>query len=346
MRYRLLGRSGLRVSELCLGTMTFGNKAGWGADKEESRQIFDAFVQAGGNFVDTANVYASGTSEEYVGEFLAGKRERTVLATKYTMSSPVGDPNSGGNQRKNMVQALEASLRRLGTDYIDLYWVHAWDFITPVEEIMRALDDLVRVGKVLYTGVSNAPAWTVARANTLAELRGWTPFVALQIEYSLAERSADRELVPMARALDIAITSWSPLAAGVLTGKYNPDAAATQQAGGTETRRLDPSQTRRLNERNFAIAAVVRDVAGACGRPPVEVALAWVRQQGAIPILGVRTAGQLAEALASVDLVLEEEHLRRLDEASRLEPGYPHDFLGREDIRRSVFGGFHDQIDL
>ena len=219
MRYRLLGKSGLRVSELCLGTMTFGEDLGWGSPKEESRKVYDAFREAGGNFIDTANIYTNGTSESFLGEFMQGHRERLVLATKYTLSPPVNDPNAAGNHRKNMMQAVEASLKRLQTDYIDLYWLHIWDQLTPVEEVMRAFDDLVRQGKILYAGVSDMPAWVVAKANTLAELRGWTPFIGLQIEYSLIERTPERELLPMASSLGLGITAWSPLAGGVLDGQ-------------------------------------------------------------------------------------------------------------------------------
>jgi aryl-alcohol dehydrogenase-like predicted oxidoreductase len=181
MNYRLLGKSGLRVSEFCLGTMTFGDDWGWGSSKDDARKIYDAFREVGGNFIDTANIYTKGTSESFLGEFLKGHRESVVLATKYTNAAPGTDPNAAGNHRKNMVQAVEASLKRLQTDYVDLYWVHIWDQITPVEEVMRALDDLVRQGKVLYVGISDAPAWWIAQANTLATLRGWSPFVGLQI---------------------------------------------------------------------------------------------------------------------------------------------------------------------
>ena len=229
MRYKLLGRSGLRVSELCLGTMTFGEDWGWGSSKDVSRKIFDAFAGAGGNFLDTADGYTNGTSEKMVGEFVASERGRWVVATKYSFNQRPGDPNAGGNHRKNMVQALEGSLRRLKTDYVDLYWVHAWDGLTPVDELMRALDDVVRAGKVLYVGVSDTPAWVVSRANTLADCRGWSPFVALQIEYSLVERTPERDLLPMARALDLAVTPWSPLGGGVLSGKYTGKAATPEQ---------------------------------------------------------------------------------------------------------------------
>src|SRR5580658_7574261 len=221
MRYRLLGNSGLRVSELCLGTMTFGDDWGWGAGTEAARTIYDTFREAGGNFIDTANLYTNGTSEKLLGEFLQGHRQSVVLATKYGNAVPGSDPNAAGNHRKNMVQAVEASLKRLQTDYIDLYWVHAWDQITPVEEVMRGLDDLIRQGKVLYVGISDAPAWWIAQANTLAHLRGWSPFAGLQIEYSLIERTVERELIPMAQALGLGVTAWSPLANGLLTGKYH-----------------------------------------------------------------------------------------------------------------------------
>src|ERR1700723_455622 len=229
MRYKLLGNSGLRVSELCLGTMTFGEDWGWGASPEESRKVYDTFLEAGGNFIDTANVYTNGTSEKLLGEFMAGHRERIVLATKYTNAAPGTDPNAAGNHRKSMVQALEASLKRLKTDYIDLYWLHIWDPITPIEEVMRAFDDLVRQGKILYAGVSDMPAWVVAKANTLADFRGWTPFVGLQIEYSLIERTPERELLPMAADLGLGVTAWSPLAGGGVDGEKN------EERGGGDT---------------------------------------------------------------------------------------------------------------
>src|ERR1044071_3128776 len=221
MRYRLLGNSGLRVSEAALGTMTFGEEWGWGSAKDEARKVYDAFREAGGNFIDTANLYTNGASESFLGEFMQGHRESMVLATKYSNAAPGTDPNAAGNQRKNMVQAVESSLKRLHTDYIDLYWVHIWDQLTPVEEVMRGLDDLVRAGKALYVGISDAPAWGIAQANTLAHLRGWSRFAGLQIEYSLIQRTVERELVPMAKALDLGVTAWSPLSSGILTGKYH-----------------------------------------------------------------------------------------------------------------------------
>src|ERR1041385_2309725 len=221
MRYRLLGHSGVRVSEACLGTMTFGEDWGWGSSKEEAQKVYDAFREAGGNFIDTANMYTNGTSESLLGEFMKEHRQSLVMATKYTNAAPGTDPNAAGNQRKNMMQSVDASLKRLQTDYIDLYWVHIWDQLTPVEEVMRGLDDLVSAGKVLYVGISDAPAWWIAQANTLASLRGWSPFIAMQIEYSLIERTVEQELIPVAKALNVGVTAWSPLAGGVLTGKYS-----------------------------------------------------------------------------------------------------------------------------
>ena len=252
MRYKLLGRSGLRVSELCLGAMTFGTEWGWGADKAESRRVFDMYLDQGGNFIDTANRYTEGTSEKFVGEFIADKREQIVLATKYTLAMREGDPNSAGNHRKNMVQSLEASLKRLNTDYVDLYWLHAWDFTTGFDEVMRALDDLVRAGKVLYIGISDTPAWIASQANMLADLRGWTPFTALQIEYSLIQRTVERDLLPMARALDLAVTPWGILGGGMLTGKYAKK--------DDEPKRIQDDSPK-LSERNFVIAAEVGKIA-------------------------------------------------------------------------------------
>ena len=239
MRYQLLGRSGLRVSEICLGALTFGEDWGWGASKDEARKLYDTFRDAGGNFVDTANVYTGGTSEKFLGEFMSGHRDEIVLV-KYTGAAPGKDPNAAGNHRKSMMQAVEASLKRLQTDRIDLYWMHIWDQITPVEEVMRGLDDLVRQGKVHYVGVSDVAAWWVAQANTLAELRGWRAFTGLQIEYSLLERTPERELIPMAAALGLTVTAWSPLANGLLSGKYRVTDTGVQSEEGKS--RLDNSE--------------------------------------------------------------------------------------------------------
>lgn len=343
MRYKLLGRTGLRVSELCLGTMTFGEEWGFGATREESRRIFDAFADAGGNFIDTANMYTNGTSERFTGEFLGQDRDRFVLATKYTLSMRADDPNASGNHRKNLVQSLEASLSRLGTDYIDLYWLHAWDFMTPVEEVMRALDDVVRAGKVRYVGVSDTPAWIVSRANTLAELRGWTPFIGLQIEYSLIQRTVERDLIPMANALDIAVTAWGAIGGGVLSGKYSGKPGKVKA---TDSRRKD-SNLWRISEKNLAIAREVETVAREIGRTPSQVALNWVRQQKGvmIPILGVRTLEQTLDNLGCLDFELKEEHQERLSRISAIEMGFPYDFLAMDMAKKAVYGETFPLID-
>ena len=343
MRYKLFGRSGLRVSELCLGTMTFGEEWGWGASKEESRKVFDAFAEAGGNFLDTANRYTEGTSEKYVGEFVGSERDSFVIATKYTLFTRHGDPNAAGNHRKNMTQAVEASLRRLGTDYIDLYWVHVYDYMTPVEEMMRALDDLVRAGKVLYVGISDTPAWIVSRANTIAELKGWTPFTGLQIEYSLVERTPERELLPMAKSLDIAVTPWAVLGSGMLSGKYSKRDKETLESSDT---RLS-EESLKLNERNFRIADVVEKVARDIGRTPSQVAIRWTMQQPGviIPILGARSESQMKDNLGALDFELSDDQLRQLDEVSKIELGFPHEFVTRENIVDIMYGGTYSKID-
>jgi aryl-alcohol dehydrogenase-like predicted oxidoreductase len=343
MRYRLLGRSGLRVSEMCLGTMTFGEDWGWGSSQDESRQILDAFFEAGGNFIDTANIYTNGTSEALLGEFLKGGRDRAVLATKYTNAMPGADPNAAGNQRKSMMRAVEASLKRLRTDYIDLYWLHIWDRITPLEEVMRAFDDLVRQGKILHAGVSDMAAWAVARANTLAEMRGWTPFVGLQIEYSLVERTVERELLPMAEALGLGVTAWSPLGGGILTGKYG---AGQAQGSRYDTEMMKPYM--RADDRTDTVVEAVRAVAREVGRSPAQVALAWLRQRPVpvIPIVGARRLEQFRDNLASLDLRLDEAQVGRLDAASRVEPGFPHDFYDMDMVKGLVYGGLRDRIDV
>lgn len=334
MRYRILGRSGLRVSELALGTMTFGADWGWGADPDESRRQYEVYRAAGGNFVDTACNYTNGSSEKIVGELVRPERERIVLATKYTLAWRPGDPNAAGNHRKNLVQSVEASLRRLGTDYLDLLWVHAWDSTTPPAEVMRALDDLVRSGKLLHVGVSDTPAWIVSHANTLAELRGWAPFVALQIEYSLIQRTVERDLLPMARAFGLPVLAWGVMGGGVLTGKYT--------RGGEPDRKRDPG--RRLSERNLAIARAVDEVADALGVGSTEVAVAWARQQpGVVPLLGARTASQLEQSLRAASVTLPATALEKLDAASAVELGFPHEFLKLEPLRKIVWS---DQVGL
>jgi aryl-alcohol dehydrogenase-like predicted oxidoreductase len=343
MRYRLLGKSGLRVSELCLGTMTFGEDWGWGSTKDESRQVYDAFLEAGGNFIDTANVYTNGTSEKLLGEFMAGHRDGIVLATKYTNAAPGNDANAAGNHRKSMMRAVEASLKRLKTEYIDLYWLHIWDQITPIEEVMRAFDDLVRQGKILYAGVSDMPAWLVAKANTLAELRGWSPFVGLQIEYSLIERTPERDLLPMAADLGIGVTAWSPLAGGVLTGKQ------FEPGGAKDSRQTNQSMQQFLKSdaRKEAIVREVVALARESGHSPAQVALAWLRQrsQSVIPIIGARKLAQVKDNLACIDVKLAPTQIDRLDAVSKIELGFPLDMFSKDMVRSLTSGGMRDKID-
>jgi aryl-alcohol dehydrogenase-like predicted oxidoreductase len=341
MNYRLFGNSGLRVSEVCLGTMTFGEDWGWGSAKDESHKIYQAYREAGGNFVDTANIYTNGTSETLVGEFIRDHRHSVVLATKYTNALASSDPNAAGNHRKSMVQALEDSLRRLKTDYIDLYWLHNWDQMTPAEEVMRAFDDLVSQGKVLYTGVSDAPAWWIAQANTLAELRGWTRFIGLQIEYSLIERTVERELIPMAKALNLGLVAWSPLAGGLLSGKYH--------SGAGKDGRYSTDMAKafmRTGERTDRVVAALNKVSHELGHSPAQVALAWLRYRDipVIPIVGARSVAQLQDNLASFALQLKPEQVAALDESSAIEMGFPHDFFENEMVKTLRYGGLRDKI--
>ncbi len=343
MRYKLLGNTGLRVSELCLGTMTFGEEWGWGASREESRKIFEAFAEAGGNFIDTANLYTGGTSEKFTGEFLKGRREHFVLATKYTLNMSPDDPNGGGNHRKNLVQSLEASLKRLDTEYIDLLWAHAYDALTPVEETMRALDDAVRAGKVLYVGISDAPAWIVSQANTLASLKGWSPFAALQIQYGLADRTPERDLLPMAESLNLTVTPWGVLGGGVLSGKYK---SPKDRPAGARYAKDEDWAAVNVTERNVRIAEAADAVAKESGRSASQVALAWVRQRPfgeIVPILGARTLAQLKDNLGCLDLSLVPPQLDALDAVSRVDLGFPHDFLVR--ARQYIYGKTFPLID-
>ena len=335
MRYKLLGRSGLRVSELCLGTMTFGNDWGWGAPKDDSQKMFDLFVEAGGNFIDTANNYTNGTSEKFVGEFIKSDRYHFVLATKYTLSERDTDPNFGGNHRKNMRRSVEGSLQRLGTDHIDLLWLHMWDGMTPVEEVMRALDDLVRAGKVLYVGISDTPAWVVSQANMLADLRGWSRFVAYQGEYSLASRAPERDILPMTDALDMTYLAWGILEGGEITGKYNSPTS-------------EPKRSSDTSERLKSIASVVMDVAKEIGCTPSQVAINWVRQKPyhMIPILGARTEKQLKDNLGALGFELTSEQIERLNQSNPIDLGFPHSFLGSDHVHGLIFGKTFDQIIL
>lgn len=337
MKNMILGRSGLRVSELCLGAMTFGEESGSGANEAVSREIYDRYRELGGNFVDTANIYNNGTSEKLVGRFIRAEREQIVLATKYSMSTAHADPNAGGNARKNLVQALDASLRRLDTDYIDLYWVHGWDQLTRIDEVMRALDDQVRAGKILHIGVSNMPAWLISQGNTLAAERNLTPFTAIQMHYNLVERSIEAEFFDLCAAQDMAVLSWSPLAGGLLTGKFNSGGADTQDS------RLTKAEygAAMLADHRLAIAQGVIDMAGQLGCTPAQLALAWVRQRphgAVIPMLGARTRAQLDDNLACLDVQLSAAQIEQLDELAPAPVTYPASLFGTPFFRRMMHG--------
>jgi aryl-alcohol dehydrogenase-like predicted oxidoreductase len=342
MRYKLLGRTGLRISELALGAMTFGEQSGWGASPQECARMLEAYAEAGGNVIDTANHYTHGQSERIVGGLVGSERDRWVLCTKYVLSQRPTDPNAGGSHRKSLVQSLEASLNRLGTDYVDVLWVHIWDAFTPVEELMRALDDMVRAGKVLYVGISDTPAWIVSEANTLAQLRGWTPFAGLQVPYSLVERAVERDLLPMARSLELTVTTWGPLAGGLLTARYG---RGRERPTGARLERVAGQADRLLTERNLGILDEVNAVAIERDAGASQVAIAWVRAQqpraAIVPIVGARTREQLEDNLAALKLQLSSDELARLDAISRIELGFPHDF----GAARLAYGDTRELID-
>lgn len=342
--YRLLGRSGLRVSPLALGAMTFGTEWGWGSDEADTRRIFDTYVDRGGNFIDTANQYTNGTSERLLGLCAKGKRDPLVIATKYSLSTQSGDPNAGGNHRKNMIRSVEDSLKRLGTDYIDLFFLHAWDFTTSVEEVLRGMEDLVRAGKVTYLGLSDIPAWQASRMQAIADLRGWTPIVAMQIEYSLIERTVERDLIPMAREMGMGVIPWSPLGSGVLSGKYSrADLVEGEQAvaGAAGTRRNVAVANEALSERGITIAEEVKAVATEIGASAAQVAIAWTLRNPAVtaPIIGARTLAQLEDNLRALDVRLDASQWARLDAVSRVELGFPHDLLKRPMMEEILFTG-------
>jgi len=336
MKYKLLGRSGLKVSELCLGTMGFGTEAGWGADKATSFAILETFANAGGNFLDTANTYKMGTSEKILGEFIHPRdRDYFVIATKYSLKDNTSNPNASGNNRKNMLRSVEQSLKRLQTDFIDVLYLHIWDDLTPIDEVLRGIDDLIRQGKVNYAAISDTPAWIVSKGNTLAELMGWSQFIALQVEYSLLQRTPERDLIPMARHFGMTVTPWAPLAGGALTGKY-----LRGRQG-----RIKPESNRR-DENSMRITREVMAVAERLGVEPTQVALQWTRQQGfeCIPIAGATSTEQLQENLRTIDLLLSAEDIAQLNEASAIDLGFPGKFFGEEAVRQNNFGGFYDRI--
>jgi aryl-alcohol dehydrogenase-like predicted oxidoreductase len=338
--YRLLGRSGLRLSPLALGTMTFGNEYGWSTDEAEARRIFDRYVERGGNFIDTANMYTNGSSEKLVGQFAAHRRHRLVIATKYSLTDAPNDPNASGNHRKNMIRSVEGSLRRLNSDFIDLFYLHNWDFRTPNEEIMRGLDDLVRAGKIVYAAISNTPAWEVACMQTLAEMRGWTPLVAFQMQYSLVSRSAEREMIPMSLRLGLGVLPWSPLGGGVLTGKYTrADLAQTTDAN-FGSRKAIAKLLGTLSERNLATADAVIGIADEHERTPAQIALAWTLLNPAVtaPVIGARTLTQLDENLDCLGVQLSARQAAHLDEVSAIEMGSPHDELSGQYQQTLILG--------
>jgi aryl-alcohol dehydrogenase-like predicted oxidoreductase len=340
--YVTLGKSGLKVSPLCLGAMTFGDGSGSSANEARSRAIFDMYVEKGGNFVDTADGYTGGISEQLVGKFIndTGSRDKVVLATKFSFNREPGNPNAGGNGRKNIYRAVEASLKRLGTDYIDLYWLHAWDMMTPAEEVMSTVDALVREGKIRYFGLSDVPAWYAARAQTIAELRGWEKIAAFQLEYSLVERNIEREHIPLAQETGMGVCPWSPLGSGFLTGKYR---RAAQQ---DEVRRLDlvagTPFARFDTPRNREIVEVLVQVATEIGRPPAEVALKWLIDRPGVTsvTLGASRPDQLASNMASLEVELPAELRALLDEASAIAPGNPYRFF--EPVMQAMIRGGTD----
>lgn len=330
--YSTLGRSGLRVSPLCLGTMTFGTEWGWGAEEDVSRSLFDRYIEQGGNFIDTADGYTGGRSEEMVGKFIAerGLRDRVVLATKFTFNAEEGNPNAGGNGRKNIYRALHGSLRRLQTDFIDLYWLHAWDTVTPVEEVVSTLNDLVREGKILHYGFSDTPAWYVARAQTLAEKEGKERLIALQLEYSLVERNIEREHIPAAQELGLGVCPWSPLASGFLTGKYKRE--GTNGSGDGRLEKLKDTENpgfKKFTAQNWDILDVLLSVSKELHRSPAQVALNWVATQPGITstILGASKLTQLEDNLRAIEFSIPAELRRQLDEVSAPASLHPYTFF-------------------
>lgn len=337
MQYKLLGRSGLKVSELCLGTMGFGTATPWGVDKAASFSIMEAFGNAGGNFLDTANRYQDGMSEEIVGAFINQRdRDYWVVATKYSLYDNQTNPNASGNNRKNMMRSVEQSLKRLNTDFIDVLYLHIWDALTPMDEVLRGLDDLVRQGKVNYIAISDTPAWMVSKGQTMAELMGWSQFVALQVEYSLLQRTPERDLIPMAKHFGLTVTPWAPLAGGALTGKYLRNDPGRIKEG-----------SKRLNEQAVTITKEVMAIAEETGTTPGQVALAWTMQQGfsSIPIVGATKLSQMQDNLGVIGLQLSKEHLQRLDAISKIEFGFPGEFYQEDGVKLANFGGFYNKVE-
>jgi aryl-alcohol dehydrogenase-like predicted oxidoreductase len=332
MDYYTLGNTGLKVSRLALGTMTFGDDWGWGTDEANARQLFDTYLEAGGNFIDTADLYTNGNSERMVGKFVkeSGSRDRVIITTKFSYNAEPGNPNAGGNGRKNILRAVEGSLERLGTDYIDVYMLHTWDQMTPAAEVMRTLDDLVRSGKVRYVALSDAPAWYVAQAQTLAQERHWEPLSTVQLEYSLVERNIEFEYTAMASALGTGIMVWSPLASGLLSGKYKPSESGPEGSG--RLAMLADSGNPAFNkftDRNWVIVTELEKVAQELGRSMAQIAVNWVANRPAVAsvIVGATKLHQLQDNLKALDFHIPPELQQRLDDISRPEARFPYTFF-------------------
>lgn len=340
--YRLLGRSGLRVSPLALGTMTFNVGPGtWGSTDADAKQMVDMFADRGGNFIDTADFYGQhGGSETLLGELVKDRRHRMVISTKYSLTTEPGNPNASGNSRRNMVRSVEDSLKRMQTDYIDLLYLHMWDFRTPVDEVLRAFDDLVRAGKILYIGLSDTPAWQASRMQAIAELRGWSQFCALQIQYSLVERTVEREMIPMALEMGMGVSPWAPLGQGMLTGKYTKADLGGGSMDDVSSRKAINAVTGKLTQKNLDIADVVVAVAKEIGCTPAQLAVAWTLANPAVcsPVIGVRTPAQLEDNLGALQVEISPEQLARLDEVSAVPPVFPMDVL-RGPAESMMFGG-------
>lgn len=342
MRYKILGKSGLRVSELCLGTMSFGSPEPWATSDAEAKKIFSAFSEAGGNFIDTANLYAGGESEKCIGQLIAHDRERYVLASKFSNAVPgSNNPNAGGSHRKSFTQSLDATLKRLNVDYLDLYLAHFWDFSLPIEELMRAFDDAVRAGKILHAGLSDVPAWVASRAQAFYELRGGTPVSCMQLEYSLVERSIEREHLPLAMDQKIAVMAWSPIAGGILSGKYTRGQTAT---GGSN--RLDSMQLQELTDRNRAIALKLDAIADRLEVSSSQLALAWLLYRGVIPVIGATRLEQMQQNLQAVDIRLDEATIVELEQAASFDLGHPYQMYYWDMSMQLAYGGMFDQIDM
>jgi aryl-alcohol dehydrogenase-like predicted oxidoreductase len=344
--YRLLGRSGLRVSPLALGTMTFRVGAGsWGSTDEEAKQMIDMYADRGGNFIDTADFYGQmGGSETLLGELVKNRRHRMVISTKYSLTTEPGNPNAAGNHRKNMVRSVEESLKRMGTDYIDLLYLHMWDFRTPVDEVLRSFDDLVRAGKVLYIGLSDTPAWQASRMQAIAELRGWSQFCALQIQYSLVERTVEREMIPMGQEMGMGVSPWAPLGQGVLTGKYTRTDLVPGDMSDISSRKAINAVTGKLTEKNLNVADLVVEIAKEIGCTPAQLAVAWTLANPAVcsPVIGVRTPAQLEDNLGALAVEISADQLARLNAISAVEPVFPMDVL-KGPAESMMFGGVRVQ---